>query len=112
MVDQQISSLLERVSELVGECQEAWGSENIEHLDSLGFRLRSGSAELGEAVLTLTTTSEYYDDVFKITELKQCISELANFIESRHMRLTQNGAVGRPKKFVNIAMVCVYECHN
>ena len=107
-----MDELCDQVSSILQQCLESSNTENVARLDIMSFNLRSCSVELGDLIHEIMISRLQpipEDQLSKLLELIQCITELADFYESRLLRFTQRGndvVMGRPKKFINIAMVC------
>ena len=105
---------LDRISSVLQECLQTSNTEDVAQLDVMAFSLRSCSVELGELLHEIMisrprSTDLDEDQLSALLDLIQCITELANFYESRLLRFMQrenHEVMGRPKKFINIAMVC------
>ena len=73
-------------------CLQASDTEDVAQLDVISFNLRSVSAELGDLVQEMMihrAQSIDKDQLSKLLELAQCVTELADFHESRLLRFNQ-----------------------
>lgn len=103
---------MSRVNFVISECLQAPDTEDVSQLDVWSFNLRSCSDELGQFLTSEVVSNGprtlSQDQLSKLVDLNQCVVKLSNFYEGRLMRFSQVDAdtkSGRPKKFINIAMV-------
>lgn len=102
--------ILDTVSSVIAECLQTSNSEDVAELDVLSFNLRSCSIALGDVINEVISRSRHtcadQDQLSKLLDLLQYMTELSNFYESRLLKFTQRltGTVmGRPRKMINIA---------
>ena len=104
-----MEDILERVSGILQECRNGDNS-SVGQLDVLSFNMRSCSVELGELIHEMMFSHPYDENQLSaILDLTRCVTELANYYESRLLQFSQSNSsvgMGRPQKFINTAMVC------
>ena len=98
-----------QVSSVISECLQTSNTEDVPQLDFLSLNLRCCLTELGQLLEELLISRQRHIDQAQLSTLLELIQCVANYYESRLLRFSQRGfdvAMGRPKKFINITLVC------
>lgn len=116
--DHVMDEVVGRVASALAECTQYAneGSEDPVILDRLCFSMRSVSSDIGnllDEILVTRQRSVESNELAKLQELNTCVGELCVQYETHLFRSFTQGSlrtgsvIGRPKKPINISMVCV-----
>lgn len=107
------STVIDFVSFTISRCIQCIGSEDLSDLDMILLSLSSSSAQIGGILDEVLVTRERHIEDDALTDLRQlhlCLNQLYMEYETklfyRYRRTTTQSPRGRPKKIINLSMVC------